>query len=127
MRELGMPLNMRVVDKEFSEAALKLFAEANNARAKFYNALADYCKAPAPTKRRFSRIRRAMDKVIGVSNQAADFTSPEESEAAALQVLLTEAMAPFLAYWQQTLASIEEGETIRITITREMLDGWDIP
>ncbi len=125
MRELGMPLNMPVVDAEFSETAKKLLVEANNAKSKFYGAFVDYCKAP--TKRRFNRMRKAMDKISGISNQAAEFTSPQEGEAAALQVLLTEKMVQFVAYWQQTLASVEAGEGTTVTLTREMHDGWAIP
>lgn len=127
MRELGMPLNMPVVDREWSETAGNLFVEATNAKTTFYWAFADHCKAPAPTKRLFNRMRKALDKLIGIGNQVADFTSPDENEAWAMQGLLTSAIAPFVAYWQEALTSIEEGEGFSITITREMFKCWAIP
>jgi hypothetical protein len=125
LRELGLPI-LPIVDKEFSEPATQLIFEADKARTMFYRAFVDYCKAAKPTKRRFNRIAKALARIIDLSKQAANFTSPDESEVAALQALLTQQMEPFAAYWQETLAHVEEGESVTITISHEMFDGWAI-
>jgi hypothetical protein len=125
LRELGLPI-LPIVDIEFSDAALKLFFKADKARTQFYRALAAYCKSSKPTKQGYKRIREALDKIVSDRNQAAKFTSAQEGEAMALQSLMTEPMSSFLAFWEEVLASFEEGETVKITITQEMLDGWSI-
>jgi hypothetical protein len=125
LRALGLPI-LPIVDKEFSAAASKLFFQADKARQKFYRAFTRYCKAPKPTEERFRRIREAFDKIAFVRNQAARFTSADEDEAQALRIMLTEPMSSFLAFWDETLTSVEEGEAVTINVTREMFDGWSI-
>jgi hypothetical protein len=126
LREMGLPI-LPIVDKDFSKAAEKLIVESEKAKAQFYFAFRDYCKAASPTKQRFNRMRRALDKIASISNRAAQFTSAEESEADALQALLTKPMVSFLEYWDHTLATVEEGESVTITVTRKMLEGWSVP
>jgi hypothetical protein len=122
LREMGLPI-LPVVDKEFSGPATKLIMEAKKAKAKFVETFEGYCRA-TPTKQRFIRMQKALAKIDDISSRAADFTSPDEYEVAALQALLTKKMTTFVAYWRPILASVEEGEAVTITITREMLDEW---
>ena len=70
--------------------------------------------------------RRRSDKIVSVRNQATKFTSAEEGEALALQLLLTEPMNTFLTFWEEALATLEEGKPVTINITREMLEGWTV-
>ncbi|MFX6242298.1 hypothetical protein ABTF67_19735, partial [Acinetobacter baumannii] len=84
-----------------------------------------YCKTAEPTERGYNRIRKALDKVLSVRNQAATYTSADDSEAQALQSLLTEPMTSFLAFWAETLERFEEeGQAVTVHVTREMFDGW---
>ena len=126
LRELGLPI-LPIVDKEFSHRAMKLFAKAEQARIKFYRTFVDYCKTAEPTERGYNRIRKALDKVLSVRNQAATYTSADDSEAQALQSLLTEPMTSFLAFWAETLERFEEeGQAVTVHVTREMFDGWSV-
>ncbi|SDK00566.1 hypothetical protein SAMN05216338_107923 [Bradyrhizobium sp. Rc2d] len=126
LRALGLPI-LPVIDKDFSKAADKLFVDAARAKAQFYLAFRDYCKAASPTKQRFNRMRRALEKLASISDRAAEFTSSDECEAEALQMLLTKPMISFVEYWDATLAVVEEGEPVTINLTQEMLEGWSVP
>jgi hypothetical protein len=123
---MGLPI-LPIADKEFSKPAEKLIVEAGTAKAQFYFAFRDYCKAASPTKQRFNRMRRALERIVSLSNRAAQFTSAEECEADALQALLTKPMVSFVAYWNDARATVEEGEPVTVNITREMLNGWLVP
>ncbi len=125
LRELGLPI-LPVVDAEFSNAASSLFFRADKARAKFYRALAYYCKTTTPTRQKYNRLKDALYKVAMIRNRAARFTSSQYGEAWSLQALLTEPMTSFIDFWEEALACLEEGEAIEIVITREMLDGWSV-
>lgn len=126
LRALGLPI-LPIVDQEFSKAAEKLMVEAGKAKAAFYFAFRDYCKAARPTKQRFNRMRRALDEIVSISGRAAQFALVDEYEAEALQLLLTKPMISFVEYWDDTLTTVEGGEPVTINITPEMLDGWAVP
>lgn len=125
LRALGLPI-LPIVDKEFSKAAEKLMVEAGKAKAQFYFAFRDYCKA-SPTKQRFNRMRRALGKMVSISDRAAQLAAVDEYEAEGLHLLLTEPMISFVEYWDDTLATVEGGEPVTINITQEMLEGWAVP
>ncbi|MGY3354806.1 hypothetical protein ACVWZK_001469 [Bradyrhizobium sp. GM0.4] len=125
LRALGLPI-LPIVDKEFSKAAEKLKFEAGKAKAQFYLAFRDYCKG-TPTKQRFNRMRRALDKIFSISGRASRFTSADECEADVVQVVLTEPMVSFFEFWDHTLSIVEGGEPVTINVTQAMLDGWALP
>lgn len=126
LRGLGLPI-LPIVDKEFSRAAEKLMIEAGKAKAHFCVAFSEYCKAASPTKQQFDRMRKALRKIAAIGDRAAKFTSPDEYEVGALQLILTLPINSFVDYWDGALTTVEGGEPITINITKEMLDEWLLP
>ena len=71
-------------------------------------------------------MRKALDQIASIATRAARFTSTDQSEAKAMQELLTKPMVSFVEYWDAMLASVEGGQSVTINVTREMLESWAV-
>ena len=67
---------------------------------------------------------KSLDRLDSILVRVGDFTSQQETEAGALKLWFSVYVKPFVAFWQDVLAS---DEPVEITMTREMFDGWDVP
>jgi hypothetical protein len=134
LKKMGVPLNLPIERKTFSEAYTKHWFALLDAHSKFTSAVGELADGPRAgslgklrlVKRRFAGLCKEMQicdafigELSGVTREAPGAdpvfkTEQDANECALLSSFLTDRATPFAKFWEAAIEAVDAGDTLTI-------------